>query len=385
MSYVMNFPTRVVVGAGCIRELPGELHRAGAIRPLLVADRGLVGAGLVRRVASVLEQAGLRFQLFERVDSNPVERNVWDGVEAFRSAGCDAIIGLGGGSPLDAAKAIRLMVHHPPPLSRYEESRGGERHVTAHVPPLVAVPTTAGTGSEVSPSTVIVLDDTGRKTTLASPHLMPQAALLDPELTQELPPFITAATGMDALTHNVEAYVALGSHPFADAVALAGIGRIGRYLLRAVHQGRKDPEAREEMLLASSMGAVAFQKGLGAAHALAHALSPVSGLHHGLANALVLPSVLAFNREVAAGRLADVAVALGYDARAGVQERAAAAVELVRRLKEESGLKGGLADHGVSGEMVPAIIEKALEDPCRETNPRPCGAPELRGLLQAAW
>ena len=385
MSHVMSFPTRVVFGAGSVRELPAELQNVGAQRPLLVVDRGVVGAGIARRVSEVLENAGARYQLFERVDSNPVERNVWDGVEAYKSAGCDSIVGLGGGSPLDAAKAIALMIHHPPPISRYDEAQGGEQHVTAHLPPLVAIPTTAGTGSEVARTSVIILDDTRRKTTLFSPHLLAKAALLDAELTQGLPPFITAATGMDALTHNVEAYIALGNHPFADAMALAGTARIARYLKRAVKNGQNDLEAREQMLLASSMGALAAQKGLGAAHALAHALSPVAGTHHGHANALVLPAVLAFNREAAQARLAELAVALGFDARASVVERAAAAVELVRGLKEEIGLTGGLSQHGVREEMIPAIVGKAVEDSCHRTNPRPCSADDFRALIAAAW
>lgn len=385
MSHVMSFPTRVVFGAGCVRELPAELQNVGAQRPLVVVDRGVVGAGIARRVTEVLENAGLRYRLFERVDSNPVEKNVWDGVEAYKSAGCDSVVGLGGGSPLDAAKAISLMIHHPPPMSRYDESRGGEQYVTANLPPVIAIPTTAGTGSEVARTSVIILDDTRRKTTMFSPHLLAKAALLDAELTQGLPPFITAATGLDALTHNIEAYIAKGNHPFADAMALAGMTKIARYLKRAVKHGQDDLEAREQMLLASSMGALAAQKGLGAAHSLAHALSPVAGTHHGHANALVLPAVLAFNREAAQERLAEVAVAMGFDARASVVERAAAAVELVRKLKDEIGLHGGLSQNGVREEMIPAIVGKAVEDGCHLTNPRPCTADDFRALVKAAW
>lgn len=385
MSHVMSFPTRVVFGAGCVRELSTELQNVRAQRPLLVADRGVVGAGIVRKVTEVLESAGLRYQVFDRVDSNPVEKNVWDGVEAFKSAGCDSVIGLGGGSPLDAAKAISLMAYHPKPISRYDETRGGEQHVTPHVPPVIAIPTTAGTGSEVARTSVIILDDTRRKTTLSSPNLLAKAALLDPDLTQGLPPFITAATGLDALTHNIEAYIAKGNHPFADAMAIAGMTRISKFLRRAVKDGHDDHEARGQMLLASAMGGIACQKGLGAAHSLAHALSPVAGTHHGHANALVLPAVLGFNREAAQERLADVAVAMGFDARASVVERAAAAVEMVRALKEDVGLTGGLSAIGVREEMVPALVGKALEDACHETNSRACTAEDFRMLLRASW
>lgn len=385
MFPTMSFPTHVVFGAGCLSELPSELRKVGAQRPLVVVDRGIIGAGLVRRLADILDQSGVDHVVFERVDSNPTEKNVWDGVEAYRSAGCDAVVGLGGGSPLDTAKVVALMINHPPPISRYDHATGGERFVTANLPPLILIPTTAGTGSEVGRSATILLDDTRRKTIVFSPHLLAKAALLDAELTQGLPPFITAATGLDALSHNIEAYVALGNHPYADAMALAGIKKIAVNLPRAVKNGHDDLEAREEMLLASSMGAIAFQKGLGAAHSLAHALGAVSGLHHGHANALVLPAVLAFNREAAQERLARVAIQLGSDPRASVAERAVAASELVRRLKEESGLTGGLSQNGVREEHVPLLVEKAMEDPCHRTNPRPCSAEDFRALLRAAW
>jgi alcohol dehydrogenase class IV len=381
----MSFPTRVVFGAGCVKELPAELERVGAQRPLLVVDRGIVGAGIARRVTEVLENAGVRYQVFERVDPNPVEKNVWDGVEAYKSAGCDSIVGLGGGSPLDAAKIIALMIHHPPPISRYDDATGGDRYVTPNVPPFIAIPTTAGTGSEVGRSGVIILDDTKRKTVIFSPHFLAKAALLDPELTLGLPAFITAATGIDALTHNIEAYIAKGNHPYADAMAIAGMTRVAKYLKRAVKNGQTDIEAREQMLIASSMGAIAFQKGLGAAHSLAHALSPVAGTHHGHANALVLPAVLAFNREAAQDRLADVAVAMGFDARASVPERAAASVELVRSLRDECGLNTGLGANGVTEAMIPALISKAVEDACHLSNPRPCTAEDFRALLKASW
>lgn len=385
MFPTMAFPTRIVFGRGSVRELPRELERVGAQRPLVVVDRGVVGAGLARRVTDVLDHAGARHVVFERVDSNPVEKNVWDGVEAFRHAGCDALVGLGGGSPLDVAKLIRLMVHHPPPLARYDDATGGERYITAHVPPLIAIPTTAGTGSEVARTAVVILEETRRRTVIQSPHLLPDAALLDPELTLGLPAFITAATGLDALTHNVEAYIALANHPFADALALAGIQRIVKYLPRCVKHGHDDAEAREQMLLASAMGAIAAQKGLGAAHSLAHALTPVAGTHHGLANALVLPAVLAFNREAARERLAELAIALGSDARASVLERAAAAGERVRKLVQECGITGGLSSHGVREEMVPTLVQRASEDHSHATNPRPVTPDDFRALVRASW
>ncbi len=225
------------------------------------------------------------------------------------------------------------------------------------------MPTTAGTGSEVGRSTVLVID--GTKTVIFSASLMAKAAILDPELTVGLPPFLTAATGMDALTHNLEAYVAKGDHPLADAVAIDGLRRIARNLKVAVQNG-KDLEAREQMLLASAFGAVAFQKGLGACHSIAHALTPVAGTHHGLANSLMLPTVVNFNRMAAEARLADVAVALGADPRMNAAERAHLCVELVDNLRVACGLPRKLSQVGVKREMIPQLVEKALADACHQ-------------------
>src|SRR3989454_7104317 len=216
-------------------------------------------------------------------------------------------------------KAIRLLAHHDPPLDRYDDAKGGDKYITEQQPPFLAVPTTAGTGSEVGRSTVLVID--GTKVVIFSPHLLANAAILDPELTLGLPPFITAATGMDALTHNLEAYVAKGDHPLADAIAIDGLRRISAHLERAVHDG-KDLEAREQMLLGSAFGAIAFQKGLGACHSVAHALTPVAGTHHGLANSLMLPAVVSFNRAAAEERPATAAVARGADPAMSIPERA---------------------------------------------------------------
>jgi len=244
------------------------------------------------------------------------------------------------------------------------------------------VPTTAGTGSEVGRSTVLVID--GTKVVIFSPHLLADAALLDPELTVGLPPFVTAATGMDALTHNLEAYVAKGDHPLADAIALDGLRRIGQHLGRAVKNG-KDLDAREQMLLGSAMGAIAFQKGLGACHSVAHALTPVAGTHHGLANSLMLPTVIQFNRSAAEERLATAAVALGADPRMSVPERAHACAQLVDDLRSVCGLPRKLSQAGVQREMIPKLVEKALADACHQSNPRPCTQVDFERLIQEAF
>ncbi|HEY5675954.1 MAG TPA: iron-containing alcohol dehydrogenase, partial [Myxococcales bacterium] len=246
----------------------------------------------------------------------------------------------------------------------------------------IQVPTTAGTGSEVGRSTVLVID--GTKTVIFSPYLMAKAAILDPELTVGLPPFVTAATGMDALTHNLEAYVAKGEHPLADAIAIDGLRRIAGHLVRAVGNGQ-DLEAREQMLLGSAFGAIAFQKGLGACHSLAHALTPVAGTHHGLANSLMLPTVVDFNRAAAEERLATAAVALGADPKMSTQERAHLCVELVDDLRGACGLPRKLSQAGVKREMIPRIVEKALADACHLSNPRPVTQADFERLIQDAF
>src|SRR5579871_704658 len=267
----MSYPTRVVLGAGALQRLPAQVARLGIKKPLVVTDGGVVKAGLARRLYEVLEKAGVGHASFERVEPNPTEKDVFDGLEAYRAGKCDGVIGIGGGSPLDTAKLVALMVHHEPPLSRYDDAAGGDQHVRDAVPPIIALPTTAGTGSEVGRSGVAVLKDTGRKTVIFSPYLMPTAAICDPELTYGLPPGPTAATGMDAFTHCIEAYIATGFHPLADALAIDGIARVARSLALAVKNGN-DLGARTDMMIAAIQGAMAFQKGLGAAHALAHAL-----------------------------------------------------------------------------------------------------------------
>lgn len=382
MANVMSFPTRIVHGRGAIKELPSELKRAGATSVLLVTDKGILQAGLLRFVTPLLEHAGIKSALFADFAANPTDTDAIRGVEAYRAAKADAVLGVGGGASLDMAKAVALLVNHEPPLSRYDDAKGGDAFITAAVPPIIQVPTTAGTGSEVGRSTVLVID--GTKTVIFSPHLLARVAILDPELTVGLPPFITAATGMDALTHNLEAYVAKGDHPLADAIALDGLRRIGANLKRAVANG-KDLEAREQMLLGSAFGAIAFQKGLGACHSIAHALSPVAGTHHGLANSLMLPDVISFNRLAVEERLATAAVALGADPKMSVQERAHLCAELVDTLRVACGLPRKLSQAGVKREMIPLLVEKSLADACHLSNPRPVTQVDFERLIGEAF
>jgi len=380
----MSYPTKVVFGVGALARLPSQVQRLKMTNPLMVSDPGVAKAGLVERARDVLRQAGIAHQLFDRVQLDPTEQDAFDGLNAFRQGKCDGVIAIGGGSPLDAAKLIQLLVTHDPPLSRYDDASGGDRFVRDDMPPLIAIPTTAGTGSEVSRSGVATLKDTGRKTVIFSPYLMPKAAICDPDLTVGLPPGPTAATGMDAFTHCLEAYVATGSHPLADALAIDGIARVARSLAIAVRNG-SDLVARSEMMVAAMEGAMAFQKGLGACHALAHALTPISRIHHGLANAIALPTVMEFNRGACTARLARAAIAMGDNPLARPELLAENAVELVRQLNAEIGIPGRLRDAGVKETDLPRVASRAFEDASHRTNPRACTEGDLLAMLQAAY
>lgn len=379
----MAWPTRVLLGPGAIARLGEEVRRLGMRRPLVVSDPGVVRAGIAARLHALLSAAGLSFARFEEVQSNPTDRDVAAGLAAFRAGDCDGLVAVGGGSAIDVGKLVQLLTTHEPPLSRYDDAAGGDRFVKGDMPPLLAVPTTAGTGSEVGRSGVATLPDTGRKTVIFSPHLLPRCAICDPELTLGLPPALTAWTGMDAFTHGLEAYVATGFHPLADAVALDAIRRVARSLPVAVKDGR-DLAARTDMMIAAMEGAMAFQKGLGACHALAHALGPVSGVHHGLANAIVLPAVVEWNRPACTPRLARVALAMGEAAGASEEDLALRAVDRIRALAREVGVPARLRDAGVREGDLPLVGRRAFEDASHATNPRPCSEADLAALARAA-
>lgn len=357
-----SFPTTVVFGNGAITALPDHVKRLGKGRALVVCDAGVVKAGIADRVKTTLEGAGVTVAVFDRVDPNPVEKNVVEGVAAFRSLGADVVVALGGGSPLDAGKLIALKTTHERPLHEYDDAIGGDAHITANVPPILTVPTTAGTGSEVGRSGVVTLEATGRKTVIFSPHLMAKAAILDPELTVSMPPRVTAATGFDALTHCIEAYLSQGDHPMADAIALGGIELCAKHLARAVEAGA-DLVARGGMMKAAMMGAVAFQKGLGVCHSLAHPLSSEKDLHHGLANALCLPAVVDFNNTAVPERIERI--------RRIVDMQATSLSNGLRALRDRVGLPSGLASQGVTKADVKKLADKAMEDACHRLNPRP--------------
>jgi alcohol dehydrogenase class IV len=356
-----SFPTKVVFGNGALSTLADNVKAAGGKRALVVVDAGVVKAGIAEKVRKVLEDASIPAMIFDRVDPNPVQKNIEDGVAAFRSHGADFVVSVGGGSPLDAGKLIALKVTHERPLQEYDDAIGGDAYITANVPPIINVPTTAGTGSEVGRSGVVTLAATGRKTVIFSPYLMAKAAILDPELTVSMPARVTAATGFDALTHCIEAYLAQGDHPMADGIALMGIELCAKHLPRAV-EVPADLVARGGMMKAAMMGAVAFQKGLGVCHSLAHPLSSEKNLHHGLANALCLPAVCDFNNVAVPDRIERV--------RRLVDLTATSLSNGLRVLREKIGLPNGLAAEGVKKDDIAKLADKAMEDACWRLNPR---------------
>lgn len=373
-----SFPTRILFGAGAAAKTGDEAGRLRANKALIVTDKGVVKAGLVAPIEASLREAGLDVATFDGVLGNPVEANVHDGVRAFREAEADLVVAVGGGSPLDVGKLIRLGVHHNRPLVDYDDATGGDAFITPNVPPMIAIPTTAGTGSEVGRSGVVTLDVNHRKTVIFSPYLLANAAILDPAMTRTMPAHVTAATGFDALTHCLEAYVAKGDHPMADGIALEGLRLVAAHLTRATSHG-DDLDARGGMLKAAMMGAVAFQKGLGACHSLAHPLSSEHGLHHGLANALCLAAVVEFNAGVAGERLANAARIFGGE------PSAKGCADALRALGKALGLPSGLGAAGVPKDSLGRLADLAIQDACHTLNPRACSRDDLLALYEASY
>jgi len=370
------YPTKVVFGPGAIERLPLELAAFGMSRPLVVTDGGLAKSPVFDRVLGILRKQSGNAVVFDQVLPNPTERNVLDGVVRYQEAKCDGVIGVGGGSPLDAAKAITLKATHPLPLADYDDLKDGSDRINSNVPPFLAVPTTSGTGSDVSRSSVITLTATNRKTVIFSPFLMPKVSVSDPELTLGMPVNITAGTGMDAFTHNLEAYLAKGYHPLSDAIAVGGVKLVWQYLPRAIADGN-DLEARTQVMAAAIMGATAFQKGLGAVHSLAHPLSTIAGMHHGTSNAVLLPPVMRFNATVVADRLRDLAAAMG------AEPTVDAAIQRVLELNRICGI-GTLRDYRVTEDMIVPMAAKAMEDGCRLCNPRDVNEQDMIQLYKEA-
>jgi len=381
------FPTDIQFGAGARKQVAAHLRERGKARPLLVTDRGL--AALPILPAFMEDLAGLDVAVYSGVAGNPVKAQVSKGVDAFRGHRADSIVGVGGGAALDVAKAVALMIDHPGDVLEYAFDHPQVRPVQHPLPHLVALPTTAGTGSEVGRSSVISDDATHVKKVIFSPALLARAVFADPELTLDLPAAITAATGMDALTHNVESYLSPAYHPLCDGIALEGARIAAAALPVAVANGH-DLAARSDMMMSSMMGAIAFQKDLGAVHSCAHALSTVADLHHGLANGIMIDHVMRFNLPAATGRMAELARVVnapGGD-RGSDEARARAFVDWLSALKARIGIPAQLSGYhgarGVDASDVKRLCDVAAADVCHRTNPRPCTREDFERIFAAA-
>lgn len=372
------YVTNILIDFGALAQLQAECERVGIARPLIVTDAGVKAVGLLDKAIHALP--ALAPAVFDQTPSNPNEAAVRAAVAVYRAAGCDGLIALGGGSAIDCAKGVAIASTHEGPLKTYATIEGGSAKITHRVPPLIAVPTTAGTGSEVARGAIVIVDD-GRKLGFHSWHLVPRTALLDPELTLGLPPMLTAATGMDAIAHCMETFMAPPFNPPADGIGLDGLQRGWAHIERATKNGQ-DREARLNMMSASMQGAMAFQKGLGCVHSLSHSLGGVNPrLHHGTLNAVFLPAVIRFNAEADSmkkdQRLQRMAHAMGLASGSDVPEA-------VKDMSARLGLPSGLAAMGVTPELFDRVIEGALADHCHKTNPRLASADDYRAMLHAS-
>jgi alcohol dehydrogenase class IV len=370
-----SFPTDIHFGPGASKLVGDHLRERGFARPLIVTDRGLAALPVLKNFVATLG-AGLNPSLFAGVHGNPTASQAMQGRKAFRAHQADSVIGIGGGAALDIAKVIALMATHEGDVIEYAWDHPHVRPISGDLPYVVAVPTTSGTGSEVGRSSVVSDDTTHVKQVIFSPKLLARAVFADPELTLDLPPAVTAATGMDALTHNIESYLSPAFHPLCDGIALEGVRIAARALCTAVKDGHNLP-ARADMMMASMMGAIAFQKDLGAVHSCAHALGAVCDLHHGLANALMLEPVMRFNLETARAKFAELAHVVG----AGNAEDF---VPWLMRLKREIGIAPSLSAVGVKPTQLSALVDIAEKDICHQTNPRPCTRADFTRFFEQA-
>ena len=372
------FPTQIRFGVGRLAELAEVCERVGMLRPLLVTDRGLARTALAARVLEAAAQSGIAPRVFAEVWENPTDANVVDGVAAFHDGRCDGVVALGGGSGLDCGKTIALMAGCGGALWRFawpdHEAAQSERGAY----PIIAIPTTAGTGAEVEPSAIIADSRRPAKRAILHPAMMPKVVIADPELTVSLPAHLTAATGMDALSHCLEAICIASFHPMADAIAASGIATVGKFLPLAVSEPA-NLEARAGMMAAAIMGATAFGKGLGAMHALSHAIGALHGYHHGLTNAVLMPYVLAFNRPAIEPALTLVAESIQLSG-----EPFAAVSAWIVDLRRRIGIPETLTILGLAGSGFPAIADLAAGDICASMNPVPADAASLESILRSA-
>ncbi|MBP0589523.1 iron-containing alcohol dehydrogenase [Paraburkholderia sp. LEh10] len=376
---LITYITHIQFESGAVRLLKQECERIGIRRPLIVTDKGIKAAGIVDTVLNALGD-GTHVALYDGTPPNPNEGAVREAVAAFHSGDCDGIIAVGGGSSIDLAKGVAVCATHDGPLKTFAVIEGGAARITAKTAPVIAVPTTAGTGSEVGRGAILILDD-GRKVGVISPFVVPKAAICDPELTLGLPPVLTAATGMDAIAHCLETFMSPAFNPPADGIALDGLWRAWAHIERATRQP-DDRVARMNMMSASMQGALAFQKGLGCVHSLSHSLGGINPrLHHGTLNAIFLPAVIEFNKESASMRdeskLERIAQAIGV--RSGTE-----VAPSLKAMTQRLGLPTSLEELGVTRDMFPAIIQGALKDHSHKTNPRIASEDDYRAMLDAS-
>ena len=374
-TYTFNFPTRIRFGAGVIRELGAHLKENGLSKPLIVTDPVIRELDFFKAVVADLRAQGLAVEVFSDMHKNPVKSDVLKGGDAYDQSGSDSIVGIGGGAALDVARAIVLRINHRRDLFDYDDLIGGDVYVTNDVPYFVTVPTTSGTGSEVGRSAIISEDESHKKRILFSPKLLAKIVFADPELTMALPPFVTAATGMDALTHNMEAYIAKNWHPICDGIALQGMAMIAANIEKATRN--PDITSRAYMLLGSMMGAIAFQKGLGVVHSLSHPLSTLLDTHHGLGNAVNLPYGMKFNYAGFEDKFDEMALALG--AKSGAE-----LPEFLFELNDKVGIPRKLGDIGVREEHLEPLADLAVADFAHPNNPKPCTREDFLRLYKEA-
>jgi hypothetical protein len=372
-----SFPTTIHFGAGARRLAGPHLRELGLKRPLIVTDKGLAALPLIGELKQDLLATGLDVAVYSGIWGNPTGSQVMNGAVAYKTHGADCVIGVGGGAALDVAKVVGLLATHPGDVMEYVWDHPEVRSITSALPHFIALPTTSGTGSEVGRSSVISEEDTHVKRVIFSPQILAKAVFADPELTLALPAGVTAATGMDALTHNVESYLSPAYHPLCDGIALEGTRIAARALATAVREPG-NLQARADMMMSSMMGAIAFQKDLGAVHSCAHALGTVCDTHHGLANALMIDTVLAWNFEAVPDKFDELAHA------AGVAGGGAAFVPWLKALKAQVGIAPSLSAVGVRAEHLPRLVQVAAADICHQTNPRPCTAADFERLFDQA-
>ena len=381
MAFI-NYVTQIQLDFGAVSLLPQECERTGMRKPLIVTDPGVRAAGVLDKALAAL--GALPHAVFDQTPSNPTEAAVRAAAAIYRQQGCDGLIAVGGGSSIDLAKGVAIAATHEGALKTYATIEGGSPKISERVAPLIAVPTTAGTGSEVARGAIVIVDD-GRKLGFHSWHLVPKAAICDPELTLGLPPLLTAATGMDAIAHCLETFMAPAVNPPADGIGLDGLERGWAHIERATRNGA-DREARWQMMSASMQGAMAFQKGLGCVHSLSHSLGGVNPkLHHGTLNAVFLPAVLRFNANaesmVKERRLARLAHAMGIGS---CDSKGSEIAEAIRAMNARLGLPNGLRAMGVGADLFERVIDGAMADHCHKTNPRIATRDDYRQMLEAS-